>query len=83
MTLFPYCNSSRGVSYGLEYPFRWERREGGGAVVFNVVDGAIWSELPAHTNVLGYDWARVWAANLCLQWNSIKSVDTAGIDATP
>jgi len=81
--LFPYRNYKGGFSYGLEFHFRWEELPAGGAIVFNVVDGAIWRRFPRDVNVNGWDYSDYQAANLCHALNGNPMVDTVGIDGTP
>jgi hypothetical protein len=56
---------------------------GGGAIVFNGVDGCIWARLPANKNINGYDHSINVAHKLCYVFNGRPGVDTAAIDGTP
>lgn len=77
--MMPYKGYCGGFSYGPRFHFQWETVPGGGAVVFNIVDGAIWAKLPADKNINGYDFSLDAAAKLCLAWNGISGVDLAAV----
>ena len=79
----PYKGFRQGISYGYEFHFQLEELPGGGAVVYNVVDGCIWAKLPPDKNINGFDFSLDRAHKLCLTFNGNPGVDTAGIDGTP
>ena len=69
--------------YGLEFHFGVDELAGGGAIVFNGVDGCIWTRLPPDKNIHGFDHSLDVAHKLCHAFNGSPGVDTAGIDGTP
>lgn len=79
----PYRGYRGGYSYGCEFHFQWEKLPEGGAVVYNVVDGAVWAHLAPDLNTNRYDFSHAQAARLCLAFNGNPRTDISGIDGTP
>ena len=71
-----------GISYGLEYHFRWELMAGGDCEVFNYVDEAIYARIPKSVNGQGFNFAPLEAARICERFNGQPFVDVGGIDST-
>ncbi len=69
--------------YGLDRHFGVDELFGGGAIVFNGIDGCIWERLEARKNTNGYDFSFDQAHKLCRIWNGDLVVDAAAIDGTP
>lgn len=84
MTINSYHHyRGRRSQYGLGFHFGVEELVGGGAVVFNGVDGCTWARLPPNKNINNYDHSLDVAHKLCIAFNGNPAVDVSGIDGTP